>query len=349
MSTPLFDDARLEAPDLESHEGLRWLAMAGARIRRAAQTRPIGQLNSADRPRGILVLGSEARLVRAVLEPVCPVPFMAWPGPGLPAWVGPLDLAVVLGGYDSPEWVIQCAAEAARRGAAMIVAAPEDSQLAAAAAANGTSLIPTFEDDAVAAAVAVLAQLGELGLGPSVHPEHVADAADLVAEACAPRRDLSDNPGKELALELADGLPLVWGGTVLAGRASRRIAEALRRACGRPALAADASELDTLLSAVPRRDPFADPFDTLGEVRPVVVLLDDDKLHDRMRGAAIGLLSRAEAAGVRVAKISSGDAELRATDVERYVTLLQKGRYGATYLEIGLGETGKAQAPGLAD
>ena len=92
----MFDDSRLESPELTDSETLRWLATAGARIRRAAQTRPIGHLDRADRPRGILVLGTEARLVRAVLEPACPVPFMAWPGPGLPAWVGPLDLAVVL-------------------------------------------------------------------------------------------------------------------------------------------------------------------------------------------------------------------------------------------------------------
>ena len=74
----------------------------------------------------------------------------------------------------------------------------------------------------MAAAVAVLAQLGGLGLGPVVHPEQVAEAADLVAEVCGPSSDLSENPGKALALELADSLPLVWGGTVLAARASRR-------------------------------------------------------------------------------------------------------------------------------
>ena len=83
----MFDDSRLESPELTDSETLRWLATAGARIRRAAQTRPIGHLDRADRPRGILVLGTEARLVRAVLEPACPVPFMAWPGPGLPAWL----------------------------------------------------------------------------------------------------------------------------------------------------------------------------------------------------------------------------------------------------------------------
>lgn len=345
MNGSQFDDSRLEADGLETNEELRWLASVGSRIRKAALTRPQGHLEHGERPRGILVIGSEARLIRAVLEPSCPVPFMAWPGPGLPAWVGPLDLVVVMGGHRSPEWVLQCANEASRRGASLIVATPESSKLAAAAASNATSLIPTFDDDPMAAAIAVLAHLGELGLGKEVHCEHVADAADLVAEACSPMLDLSHNPGKELALELADSLPLIWGGTVLAARASRRIAESLRRACGRPALAADASELDTLLAAVRRRDPFADPFEEEDEVRPVIVMLDEDKLHDRLSGTAISLRAHAETVGVRVCSISSGDSELRATDIERYVTLLQKGRYGAAYLAVGLG----GASCGLAD
>lgn len=338
MNGSVFDDARLEAPGLDTHQGLRHLAGAGARIRRAALSAPIGHLEGAQRPRGILALGAEARLVRAVLEAACPVPFMAWPGPGLPAWVGPLDLAVVLGEHDSPEWVVQCSAEAVRRGASLIVAAPEDSHLAAATASSATTLVPTDDTDPMAAAVAVLAILGDMGLGPQVRPDHVADAADLVAESCAPGRDLSENPGKELALCLADCLPLIWGGTVLAGRASRRVAEAIRRATGRPALAADASELDTLLAAAHRRDPFADPFDDTAEASPCLVLMDDDKLPDRLRGTAMKLANRAESVGARVTRISSGEADLAASDVERYVTLLQKGLYGAAYLQIGLGD-----------
>lgn len=333
-----FDDARLENPELDAHEGLRRLASTGARIRRAALSEPVGHLERADRPRGILALGAEARLIRAVLEGTCPVPFMAWPGPGLPAWVGPLDLAVVLGDDDTPEWVLQCAVEAMRRGATMIVAAPAGSRLARLTASPATTLIPAVEADPLSAAVAVLSLLGDLGLGPEVHTAHVADAADLVAEACAPGRDLSDNPGKELALYLADTLPLIWGGTVLAGRASRRIAEAVRRACGRPALAADAAELDTLLCAVKPRDPFADPVDGIAEVQPCLLLLDDDKLTDRLSDVADRLARRAESVGVRVARISSGDADLALSDVERYVTLLQRGLYGAAYLEIGLAE-----------
>lgn len=338
MNGQFFDDGRLEHPDLDSHEGLRRLASTGARIRRAALSEPMGHLERADRPRGVLALGAEARLIRAVLEVSCPVPFMAWPGPRLPAWVGPLDLTIVLGDDDTPEWVLQCAVEAMRRGSTMIVAAPAGSRLARMTASPATTLIPTVEADSLSAAVAVLSLLGELGLGPAVHTAHVADAADLVAEACAPSRDLSNNPGKELALAMAETLPLIWGGTVLAGRASRRIAEAVRRACGRPALAADAAELDTLLSAVRPRDPFADPVDGAVDMQPCLLLLDDDKLTDRLSDVADRLARTAESVGVRVARISSGDAHLALSDVERYVTLLQRGLYGAAYLEIGLSE-----------
>ena len=53
---------------------------------------------------------------------------------------------------------------------------------------------------------------------------------DQVAEDCSPYADVSENPAKDLALGLADAHPLVWGGSVLAARASRRIAEGCERA-----------------------------------------------------------------------------------------------------------------------
>ena len=77
-----FDDSLLDAPGLVDDEGLRWLAGAGARFRSAMLTERIGSPEFG-RPRGVIALGAEARLVRAVLEPVCPVPFVAWPAEGL--------------------------------------------------------------------------------------------------------------------------------------------------------------------------------------------------------------------------------------------------------------------------
>lgn len=336
MSALDFDDTRLDDPELIRDEQLRWLAETGARIRRACLSEPVGTLDPADRPRGVLVLGAEARLIRAVLEPACPVPLLAWPGPGLPAWVGPLDLVVALGGHQAHEWEVACAYEAARRGATIIVAAPESSPLAVAAASHATTLVPVAEGDPMASAIVVLGQLGRLELGPAVNPELVADAADLVAEACAPGKDLGANPAKDLAIGLADALPLVWGGTTLAARASRRIAEALRRSSGRAALAADADELETLLRAVPPRDPFSDPVESGGDLTPVLLLLDDDKVLDRLAEVPRRLTSIAEAVGVRVCRISSGEPSLGSSDVERYVNLLQHGRYAAAYLRVGL-------------
>ena len=339
MSQRWFDDARLEADDLVDNDSLWWLASAGARIRWAALSEPIGRLARADRPRGVLVLGAEARLVRAVLEPTCPVPFTAWPGPALPAWLGPLDLVVALGSHDAPAWEVRCLAEAVRRGATIIAAAPAESALAAAGAGPLTTHLPTPHDDPMAAAIAVLALLGQLELGPAVDVELAAAAADSVAARCSPGRPLGDNPGKDLAVGLADSFPLVWGGTTLAGRASRRIAETLRRASGRLALAADAEELEAVLCNSPRRDVFTYTFEQQAESYPAPLLLDADQVPEPMTETARRLTRLANDIGVRVCHITSGLAELGASDVERYVTLLLQGRYAATYLGIGLGGT----------
>ena len=63
-----------------------------------------------------------------------------------------------------------------------------------------------------------------------------------------------------LAIALADTNPLVWGGSVLAARAARRVAESIRRASGRTALAGDAEHLLPVIEAARPRDVFDDPF-----------------------------------------------------------------------------------------
>lgn len=341
MSATDFDDARLERPDTLDNPWLRHLAGTGARIRREALFEPSGQMEPGLRPRGIIAIGAEARLIRAVMEPVCPVPFVAWPNYGLPGWVGPLDLVIFLGSEGSDRPMLAAAREANRRGASLLVAAPAASELAEISASRSTLTLPTTAEDPLAAAVAVLSVLGRLELGPAVVPDHVAEAADLVAESCSPRRDLSINPAKELALGLADTQPLVWGGTVLAARASRRIAEALRRASGRPALAADADALEPLLASVVESDPFADPFEEAPlDRQPALVVCEDQQSNQLVRTQQTSLVALAESVGVRVCRITSGAEELPGSEVDRYATLLQSGLYGAAYLGIGLGRAG---------
>ena len=329
-----FDDALLESESLADDQGLRRLASTGARIRAVAPDSGVGEIGRTERPRGFLVIGQEARLVRAVLEPVCPVPLMAWPGPGVPAWVGPLDLVAIIGDAQPVSWLVEAGAEARRRGATLIVAAPARSELTAVTQSSDAIHIDTEGSDATAAAVAMLSVLGGLGLGPRVNVDHVADAADLVAEACSPHRDLAVNPGKDLALALADRLPLIWGGSVLANRASRRFGEAIRRVDGIPALAADAPELLAVLRGVKPKDVFADPEDSLDD--PVVVLLDAELADDKRLVDEV--IDTADAVGVRVAHISSGDPQIATSDIERYITLLTHSLYGAEYLRIGLGK-----------
>lgn len=331
-----FDDSRLEDADaLRAADNLlRPLAEAGARVRRevASAEGPLGQLDASERPRAMITFGQEARLLRAVLEPTCPVPLVAWPRLGLPGWVGPLDIVVVLGGGDR---VSQAAAyEAVRRGCRLLIACPADSTLARQSASSATTLLPTSTGDPLAAAVVALVALHRLGLGPLINPEMVADAMDQVATDSSWTADATQNPAKAAALELADSQPLVWGGSILAARASRRVAEALRQATGRLVLSADAGALLPLLAAVPPRDPFADPFEESAlERRPGLVLVDDGLEDEHAAEDRQRLVATAQANDVLVSQLH----QYKGTALERYVTVLQKGMFAAAYLQIGLG------------
>jgi len=341
MAGDVFDDAALDDEQalLPADPLLRRLAESGARVRREVDsTRPaLSRLQAEGRPRAMVVAGADSRLLRAVLEPWCPVPFVAWPGPGLPGWTGALDMVVVLAPRSGDDSASTAVAEAVRRGCALVVACPTHAPVAELAAGRETTVLPTVTDDSLAVAVAVLVAMERLGLGPEVDPDAVAVALDEVAVVCSPFRDLAGNPAKELAIVLAEATPLVWGGSVLAARAARRIAEAFRRASGRTALAADADHLMPVLVAAapsdPFADPFADPFVAAGALRPALVLLDDEVDAPVVREQRGRLVATAQAHGVRVHTVTGAQGG----PVARYGSLLTTGAYAAAYLGVGLG------------
>lgn len=337
----VFDDTRLSDPDaLRSvDDDLRVVAGWGANVRlAAAAARPrldeIGK-DISGQVRAVLAAGPDGRLLRTVLEPVCPVPFVAWPHAGLPGWAGPLDLVVVLSvtgeGTAAEEATVL---EAVRRGCELLLACPTDSALHRAAAGRGSQL-PAGSQDPLALSVPVLSALHALGLGPEVEAEPVAAALDRVAEQCGPDSPVERNPAKELALALADRLPLVWGGSPLAARAARRVAEGLRAATGLPAVAGGADQLVPLLVAAPERDVFADPFDEVSEssapTQPVLVVLDDDAMSDADAAARDQLERAADARGVRVHRVGADEGP----DVARFASLLATGRFASIYLALG--------------
>ncbi|RHW28690.1 hypothetical protein D0Z08_02220 [Nocardioides immobilis] len=340
-----FDESRLDdeialgSADLR----LRTLAESGARIRREAGAatdaiaEAVGRASDA-RPRAVIAAGPDSRLLRAVLEPWCPVPFVAWPSAGLPGWAGSLDLVVVLAPDGSDTGTASAVAEAARRGCQVVVACPAESTVAQHAAGRWTTILPTSTGDQLATAVAMLSFLHQVDLGPSSDPDAVAEALDTVAIDCSPERDISINPAKMLAIALADAAPVVWGGSVLAARAARRVAESIRRTSGRAAVAGDAEHLLPVIEAARPRNVFADPYADGGrqgsERRPVLLVLDDGAedpvVHDHRRR----LEEAARARDVRVVSVTTeADGE-----VARYASLLLNGTYAAEYLRLGLVE-----------
>jgi hypothetical protein len=338
-----FDESRLDDESaLAAHDvRLRALAESGARVRReageAAEAIAEGVARASEfaRPRAVIAGGPDSRLLRAVLEPWCPVPFVAWPGPALPGWAGSLDLVVVLAPDGSETGAASAVAEANRRGCQVVVACPPASMVAEHAAGRWSTILPTSTRDQLATAVVMLGYLDRVQLGPAADPEPVAQALDDVAISSSPHRDLAVNPAKMLAIALADTNPLVWGGTVLAARAARRIAESIRRASGRTALAGDAEHLLPVLEAAPQRDVFDDPFaDAQPERRPVLLVLDDGSEEPMVREQRGRLLATASSRGVRVETVST-DAP---SEVARYASLLLSGTYGSAYLAVGLVE-----------
>jgi hypothetical protein len=334
-----FDDGLLddEGALQRADHRLRFLAESGARVRREASAsedalRDAVTRLSDSRPRAVVAAGPDSRLLRAVLEPFCPVPFLAWPNPGLPGWAGSLDLVVVLAPEGRDPGTAAAVAEAVRRGCQLVVACPEDSLVARHAAGRYSTIFPAASGDQLATAVVMLELLDRLTLAPPTDPDVVADALDAVAVDCGPTRDLATNPAKILAIGIAETNPLIWGGTVLAARAARRTAESIRRATGRTALAADAEHLLPVLEQTPPADVFADPFaDEADDARPSLLVLDDGSLDDDVRETRDRLVQAAEQHGVRVETISS-EAD---GDVARYAALLATGQYAAAYLEIG--------------
>ena len=337
-----FDESRLDdaAALARADARLRHHAEAGARVRRAvadaAEATEAAVSDTLDqRPRAVIAAGPDSRLLRAVLEPWCPVPFVAWPGAGMPGWAGSLDIVVVLAPAGEGAGSASAVAEAVRRGCQAVVACPPTGTVADHAVGRWTHLLPAATGDQLATAVVMLEYLERVQLGPRVDAERVAGALDDVAIACSPHRDLAVNPAKMLAIALADTTPIVWGGSVLAARAARRIAESIRRASGRSAIAGDAEHLLPVLEATRPRDVFDDPFaEDAAAARPVLLVLDDGNQDPLVREDRGRLLAAASARGVRVETLTT-DAP---TEVARYASLFLSGSYAVEYLSVGLVE-----------
>lgn len=303
--TLLADPVRLAQADARGV--LRTVAGAGAQVRATAGAAVEARIDrlAGVRPRALVLLTPPgpaawaARITAALLGPSCPVPVVL--AEVTPGWLGPLDVVVAHGG-DPADDVLAGAVDAAARRGAEVVLSSGDGPVAAAGAgrvrllpARSAPLEPGFDlPRALTAALAVTAALGLL----RVDVELLADELDREAERNHPRHEPFVNPGKTLALRLAERVPLLWGIDPPAAEVAGYGAAALAARAGVVAHAASlatAGTLPALQQAAARGASaealFADPFaDGTGHEAPEprVVLLavrDDDPTRTRLSQA----------------------------------------------------------------
>ncbi|MGI8716871.1 MAG: SIS domain-containing protein [Lapillicoccus sp.] len=385
---PLLDESLIDDEDAiaraDSRQTLRSLASAGAQVRRGIHLSAeagVDRVGGGQRPRSVLVasLGGSAvvaDVLELLAEPGSPVPVSGRRNLPLPGWVGPLDLVIAVSQSGRAEGPLALAAEAARRGAALLTVGAPGSPLAEICArargihvdipvertSSRTSLWSLLTPVVLAANALGLVVADELALA------RVADRLDAQAESFRPGSETFVNPAKALAAELADGVPVLLGDGPLTGVAACRAACMVARTARIPAtwgeLPDAASQIVACFggpftdggasaSAGPRgaADIFADPFlDGPPSPRLRLLMLRDVTPEAGTAQAIVArqladaLVQTAQHAGVRVSEHVTDPGH----PLERLAGHIALTDFAATYLALGLGMD-PALSPHVAD
>jgi glucose/mannose-6-phosphate isomerase len=357
-----FDERLLESPGaIEQADPsglLRAVATCGAQVRsaqRLAEEAGVRRVADDGRPRAVLVAGLGASAVCAqVVAATCgagaPVPVLPVLGFALPGWVGPMDLVAAVSGTGATEETLAITDEAIRRGCRLVTVSPPDSPLAA-ASLQGRGLHVQVDDDdrpprmnLWAQTVPLLLLADALGLAatPGSVLDRVADRLDALAVRCAPGADSYENPAKQLALELADSVPVVWGSSDLAGAAAYRFGSQLMENAKLPAVTGtlpgaghdQIALLDSPMAEEPdASDFFRDRVEESGGARLRLVLLRDNAEDRRVTQRCAAIQAIAEERGVAISELH-GTGE---HPVERLAELVAVTDFASVYLAVGYG------------
>ena len=225
------------------------VAGAGAQVRETArltEEADLSRVTGGGRPRGLVIVARRegavaASVLRALLGPGSPVTVDVVPGPALPVWTGPSDIAVVATRTGAGRYAVTPAYEAARRGVSLVGIGAEDAPLRAACSTARAPYVPLprsrVRHTTLWSLLTPMLRLAvDLELLPesAADPEAIAAALDEVAAECGPARESFVNPAKTLALELLDTLPVIAAEGSLAGAAATRVADQLATLAGLP-------------------------------------------------------------------------------------------------------------------
>jgi hypothetical protein len=344
------------------------VAGAGAQVRETARlTEEAGlqRVTGGGRPRGLVIVARRegavaASVLRALLGPSSPVTVDVVPGPDLPVWTGPSDIAVVATRTGAGRYAVTPAYEAARRGVSLLGIGAEDAPLRAACS---TARAPYVALPATRVRHTTLWSLltpmlllaAELGLLPDglADPESIAAALDEVAGECGPAQESFVNPAKTLALEMLDALPVIAAEGPLAGAAATRVADQLATLAGLPATGFRLPDQRVAACAVlggplaPREegDFFRDRADDAGRKLRLLTIRDHDGGgHDgagerEPRSAAEALdevLRTAAAHNVPVSGLAEHGDPSRFGRLPRLARQLAVADFSAVYLALAL-------------
>ncbi|MFF0608248.1 tobH protein [Nocardia tengchongensis] len=382
----LDDVASLEAADAGGV--LRSAASGGAQVRATAAALSEDALARLTdlRPRSLVLVSGSGRAARAAalliaaLGDRTSMPLV--PATSIPPWVGPLDVVLVAGDDAGDPRLAEAVDRALRRGAEVVVAAPDEGPIRAAAAGRATILAPRVRVldhnlmlRYLAAGLAVLNTVDRHRVGPLV-PElnALADLLDEEALRDGPQHEAFHNPAKTLATRMQQRKRIVLAGdsgaaAELAGHGS----EVLLAAAGQVTTAVSLSEaiaahgrlVQSAGVAAPGFDPLFHDEELDGpapveQVRIFVVSTDPDEVAVRRRLAAFGsdaglvdtdlITVDAEAAAAPPAEAGAPGQPMPAAasgDVEKLAVLALRLEMAAAYLRL-LGSR-PATGPGRYD
>jgi glucose/mannose-6-phosphate isomerase len=324
------------------------VAASAAQVRtgyRSAVESGVDRLAGQGRPRAIVVAGmGEAGIAGDILAAVCgngaPMPIVTLRSYRLPGWVGATDLVIAVSAARETEETISVATQAVRRGCTLLAVCAPGSPLEAVAVQASAVRVPvpvTGEPRAnlwllLTPMIVAAAALGLVEAGPDLF-ERVAKSLEDIAHRCRPSSESFVNPGKSLAMDLAESIPMIWGSSPLAGAAAYRLACQLNENAKYPAIHGELPEaghhqVGVFEGPLAGRDIFADA--AAGPALRLVMLRDVEE-HPQVTRQREAALRLAQDRGVPVSELAAEGVH----PLERVATLIGLGDYASTYLALG--------------
>ncbi|WP_188191241.1 SIS domain-containing protein [Nonomuraea sp. SYSU D8015] len=323
------------------------VAASAAHVRtghRAAAEARLDRLGAHGRPRAIVVAGMGGSgiagdILAAVVGNGAPLPIVTVRSYQLPGWIGATDLVIAVSGAGDTEETISVATQAVRRGCTLLGVGPAGSPLEAIAVQASAVYVPVpvsgpsranlwlLTTPLIVAAAALRLVQADADLF-----ERVAKGLEDMAHRCRPASESFINPGKSLAMDLAESVPVIWGSSAATTVAAYRLACQLNANAKYPAIYGELPEaghnqVAAFDGPMAERDIFAD---TAERTLRLVVLRDIEE-HPQVTRRREAALRLARERGLPVTELAAkGEHPL-----ERMAMLIALGDYASTYLALG--------------